>query len=82
MTSSASFNPGPFDLELNSQPTSLMNMQNQMHYYHCVYAVCAKVLSANRHGRMPTNNTNFSHVFTENKATLHIGKAIIRMVYS
>ena len=49
---------------------------------HCVYAVCAKVLSANRHGRMSTNNTNFSHVFTENKATLHIGKAIIRMVYS
>ena len=48
---------------------------------HCVYAVCAKVLSANRHGRMSTNMINVSHVFRKNKAILHIGKAIIRMVY-
>ena len=48
---------------------------------HCVYAVCAKALSANHHGRMSNNMINFSHVFTENKATLHIGKATIRMVY-
>ena len=78
--------PTPKELHCTVDTVTIEQVQVTLLHYstykHCVYAVCAKVLSANRHGRMSTNNTNFSHVFTENKATLHIGKAIIRIVYS